>query len=72
MPYKVFRELSGTDAEKLVGHVLITWIQEELTRPGERIKDQGLLEIEDLTQLDIVAEIYQSDFPKINVEKSSH
>jgi hypothetical protein len=29
-PYEMFRELSGTDAEKLVGYVLITLIQEIL------------------------------------------
>lgn len=36
-----------------------------LTRPGERIGDKGLLEMADLTQLDVVAEIYESDLPKI-------
>ena len=36
-----------------------------LTRSGERIGDKGLLEMADLTQLDVVAEIYESDFPKI-------
>ncbi|UJP06150.1 MAG: HlyD family efflux transporter periplasmic adaptor subunit [Nitrosomonas sp.] len=35
------------------------------TRPGERIKDNGLLEMADLTQLDIVAEVYESDMPRI-------
>ncbi len=38
-----------------------------LTRPGERIQDAGLLEIADLTALDIVAEIYESDMSKIKV-----
>lgn len=38
-----------------------------LTRPGERIDDNGLLELADLTQLDIVAEVYESDLPKVKV-----
>jgi len=36
-------------------------------RPGERIGDNGLLEIADLTQLDVVAEVYESDMPKVKV-----
>lgn len=38
-----------------------------LTRPGERIADAGLLEMADLSQLDIVAEVYESDLPKVKV-----
>lgn len=38
-----------------------------LTRPGERIGDSGLLKIADLTRLDVVAEIYESDFSQIKV-----
>jgi HlyD family secretion protein len=38
-----------------------------LTWPGERIQDNGLLEMADLTQLDVVAEVYESDLPKIRV-----
>ncbi|NOU13344.1 MAG: HlyD family efflux transporter periplasmic adaptor subunit [Methylococcaceae bacterium] len=37
------------------------------TRPGERISDSGLLEMADLSQLDIVAEVYESDFPKVKI-----
>ncbi|MDD5114665.1 MAG: efflux RND transporter periplasmic adaptor subunit [Methylobacter sp.] len=37
------------------------------TRPGERIGNNGLLEIADLTKLDVVAEIYESDMPKVKV-----
>jgi len=37
------------------------------TRPGERIGDRGLLEMADLSQLDIVAEVYESDFPKVKI-----
>lgn len=37
------------------------------TRPGERIGDKGLLEMADLSQLDIVAEVYESDFLKVKV-----
>jgi len=36
-----------------------------LTRPGERIGDNSLLEIADLTQLDVVAEVYESDLSHI-------
>ncbi len=43
-----------------------------LVRPGERIHDGGLLEIADLTELDIVAEIYESDMPKIKVGQHAH
>ncbi len=38
-----------------------------LTRPGERIKDGGLLEMADLTQLDVVAEVYESDIDQVSV-----
>lgn len=37
-----------------------------LTRPGERIKDSGLLEMADLAQLDVVAEVYEADLLRIN------
>ncbi|MDP3332696.1 MAG: efflux RND transporter periplasmic adaptor subunit [Methylococcaceae bacterium] len=36
-------------------------------RPGERIGDSGLLEMANLTQLDVVAEVYESDMPKVKV-----
>ncbi|SFK69064.1 HlyD family secretion protein [Nitrosomonas aestuarii] len=42
-----------------------------LTRPGERINDRGLLEMANLTQLDIVAEIYESDLPRIRVGQNA-
>lgn len=35
--------------------------------PGERLGDDGLLDIADLSQLDVVAEIYETDFPKVKV-----
>lgn len=38
-----------------------------LTWPGERIQDNGLLEMADLTQLDVVAEIYESDLPNVKM-----
>lgn len=38
-----------------------------LTWPGERIKDGGLLEMADLTQLDVVAEVYESDLVRVKV-----
>lgn len=37
------------------------------TWPGERIQDNGLLEMADLTQLDVVAEVYESDLPKVRI-----
>jgi HlyD family secretion protein len=36
-----------------------------LTWPGERIGDNGLLEMADLTQLDVVAEIYESELMQV-------
>lgn len=36
-----------------------------LTRPGERIKENGLLEMADLSQLDVVAEVYEVDLLQI-------
>ncbi len=38
-----------------------------LTWPGERISDNALLEIADLTRLDVVAEVYESDLPQVKV-----
>jgi HlyD family secretion protein len=35
------------------------------TRPGEKIDDDGLLEMADLSELDVVAEVYETDFPRI-------
>lgn len=37
------------------------------TRPGERIGDKGLLEMADLSQLDVVAEVYESDLLRVKV-----
>ncbi len=39
--------------------------------PGERITDKGLLEMADLTQLDIVAEVYEADLPKVHVGQTA-
>ena len=39
-------------------------------RPGERIGDKGLLEIADLTELDVVAEVYESDLLRIRIGQS--
>lgn len=43
-----------------------------LAWPGERIRDSGLLEMADLTQLDVVAEIYESDLPRVKVGQKAH
>ena len=37
------------------------------TRPGERIGDRGLLEMADLSQLDVVAEVYESDLLQVKI-----
>lgn len=42
-----------------------------LTRPGERIKDSGLLEMADLSQLDVVAEVYEADLLQIKPEQQA-
>lgn len=36
-------------------------------RPGERLNDNGLLEMADLTQLDVVAEVFEADLPKVKI-----
>ncbi len=43
-----------------------------LTWPGERIKDSGLLEMADLTQLDVVAEVYESDLNQVKVGQRAY
>ncbi len=43
-----------------------------LAWPGERIQNDGLLQIADLTQLDVVAEIYESDLSKIKVGQKAY
>lgn len=43
-----------------------------LAWPGERIKDGGLVEMADLTQLDIVAEVYESDLNQVKVGQKAH
>lgn len=42
-----------------------------LTRPGERIDDNGLLEMADLSHLDVVAEVYEVDMPKVKVGQNA-
>ena len=37
------------------------------TRPGERVDSRGVLELADLSQMDIVAEIYERDMPYIAI-----
>lgn len=36
-------------------------------RPGERIGPEGLADIADLDQLDVVAEVYEADIPRVSV-----
>lgn len=40
------------------------------TRQGERIGDNGLLQIADLSQLDVVAEVYESELPQVKIGQS--
>jgi len=40
------------------------------TRPGERIGDKGVLEMADLNELDVVAEVYESDLLRIKTGQS--
>ncbi|PTQ79615.1 HlyD family secretion protein [Nitrosomonas ureae] len=36
-------------------------------RPGERIGDNGLLQLADLSHIDVVAEVYESELPQIKI-----
>jgi HlyD family secretion protein len=38
---------------------------------GERLNDIGLLEMADLTELDVVAEVYETDLPKVEVGQNA-
>lgn len=40
-------------------------------RPGERLNDAGLLEMADLSQLDVVAEVYETDLPRVKVGQNA-
>ena len=35
--------------------------------PGERVTDNGVVEIANLTQIDVVAEIYERDMPRVKI-----
>jgi HlyD family secretion protein len=36
-------------------------------RQGERVTDSAIMEFADLTQLDVVAEVYENDIPRIQI-----
>jgi HlyD family secretion protein len=38
-------------------------------RPGERAGDNGILEMADLSSLDVVAEVYEADIPRVKVDQ---
>lgn len=60
------QKIAEADLENAFIHASITGtILKIHTRPGERIKDSGLLEMADLSQLDVVAEIYESDLLRV-------
>lgn len=59
-------------AEAELGNTLIVapltgTIVKIFTRPGERIGDNGLLQIADLSQLDVVAEVYEAELPQVKI-----
>jgi len=41
-------------------------------RPGERIGDKSVLEMADLTELDVVAEVYEADLLRVKIGQSAH
>ena len=40
-------------------------------RPGERVPEDGLLELADLSALDVVAEVYETDLPRVRTGASA-
>ena len=38
-----------------------------IARPGDQVGNEGLLEIGDLTRLDIVADVYETDLPRLRI-----
>ncbi|MBX3630964.1 MAG: efflux RND transporter periplasmic adaptor subunit [Nitrosomonas sp.] len=56
---RIYAPISGTILK------ILAW-------PGERIKDGGLLEMADLTQLDVVAEVYESDLIQVKVGQKAY
>ena len=40
-------------------------------RPGERVSEQGVVELADLSILDVVAEIYERDMPRVKVGQAA-
>lgn len=42
-----------------------------LARPGERVADQGVIEMADLTAMDVVAQIYERDMPRIAIGQAA-
>ncbi|SFM39475.1 HlyD family secretion protein [Nitrosomonas nitrosa] len=63
-------ELKVTEAEldnTLIYAPISGTVLKILAWPGERIGDQGLLHMADLTQLDVVAEVYESDLSRVRI-----
>ncbi len=63
-------ELKVTEAEldnTLIYAPISGTVLKILAWPGERIGDQGLLHMADLTQLDVVAEVYESDLSQVRI-----
>jgi len=55
-------------AEAELDNTLITGtVVKIFARQGERIGDNGLLQIADLSQLDVVAEVYESELPQVKI-----
>ncbi|MDV6341380.1 efflux RND transporter periplasmic adaptor subunit [Nitrosomonas sp. Is24] len=59
-------ELSNTQIVAPINGTLL----KIFARPGERIGDKGMLEMADLTELDVVAEVYESDLLRIKTGQS--
>lgn len=38
-----------------------------IARPGDQVGNEGLLEIGDLTRLDVVADVYETDLPRLRI-----
>lgn len=66
------QKIAEAELENAFIHAPITGtVLKILTRPGERIKENGLLEMADLSQLDVVAEVYETDLLQIEPEQQA-
>ena len=76
-PKRLSAEITRAQAEQKIAeaeldNTLITapitgTVVKIFARQGERIGDNGLLQIADLSQLDVVAEVYESELPQVKI-----